>query len=155
MMLLNITRRFPTFPPVQRLLVMLVLSPLLASCMHQQAIASDATAAADTETPILLAMSKIDNSLEPGGIADAEDTHHDEFAIGPLEDQTLWGHIRDGFVIESGLEHERTRSELEWYRSHKQLPRSRHDPRRALPALHPDRGRKTPAAHRAGAAADC
>ena len=122
MMLLNIFRRFPNFFPVHRLLAILVLSPLMASCMHQQAIASDDTAATEAETPapILLAMSKIDNSLEPGGIADAEAIHHDEFAIGPLEDQTLWGHIRDGFVIEDGLDHERTRSELEWYRSHKE-----------------------------------
>ena len=92
--------------------------------MHQQAIASDTTASAgsgaEAPAPILLAMSKIDNSLEAGGIADAEDRHFDEFAIGPLEDQTLWGHIRDGFVIEDGLEHQRTRSELEWYRSHKE-----------------------------------
>ena len=123
MIVFNKRPGMPRSRPVTRLLVILLaMTPALASCMHQPALADDISAASepDSTTPMLLAMSKIDNSPDSDSIADAEDMHHDEFAIGPLEDQTLWGHIRDRFVIESGLEHERTRTELEWYRSNKQ-----------------------------------
>ena len=42
----------------------------------------------------------------------------DEFAIGEIDDHSLWNHLRMGFVLDSGMDQQRTQNELEWYSSH-------------------------------------
>lgn len=85
----------------------LLLTISLSACMHQP---EQVQASVEIIEP---APDQV--NLMP---ADAEDDAS-EFEFSPVEDQTVWAHIQNGFQLDSHLDQNLMQIELNWYSSHK------------------------------------
>jgi membrane-bound lytic murein transglycosylase D len=94
---------------------------VLASCVHDEAMDNQADSSTEPVSDDLAALALAPDSLQdnnsPGLDLDARLS--DEFAIGEIDDHSLWNHMRAGFVLESGMDQQRTQNELDWYSSHR------------------------------------
>ena len=91
---------------------------------------SDATSSADTNT----ASDTPATASDSGQNANSANAPDDAFAIKIDTDRSLWSHLRAGFSLESGLDHKRTQTQLDWYSSHQEYLERVID--RAEPFLH-------------------
>jgi len=137
--ILDATRIFPV------LTCLLALS--LAGCIPQNVRDDSTTATSDTPATDAVVPQNNDASSADNKAADASakasdstqnadslDTSDDEFAIKIDTDRSLWSHLRAGFSLETGLEHKRTQTQLDWYSSHQEYLERVID--RAEPFLH-------------------
>ncbi len=94
------------------------LSVLLLGCVHQE-VDEQLThnPAANSVTPAQISAGNAVTALAAASESPAT-TSVDEFAIGEIDDHSLWNHLRAGFALEADLDKARTRTQLDWYSSH-------------------------------------
>lgn len=91
---------------------------LLLGCAHQNLDTQPTPDSAAISTNSVQTNNSSDDTSLPVASATPETVEVDEFAIGEIDDHSLWNHLRAGFALESGLDKERTQTQLDWYSSH-------------------------------------